>query len=478
MTIPYQFHRKTLSSNSSLLTNTANDLSVLVGLAFWIWDQSRHRQEFINKNGLCCFQHAIGLPEKDGRKLPLFDYEKILYDSLQESKYLFCVKATGLGITEFVLRYIAWLCTRDNRLRGSQICIVTGPRIDLAITLIDRLKLLFYNLGITFYNKETVLELNGVRIEAFPSHHLDSMRGLAKVSFIYADESDFFPPGQQEDARKVSERYIAKSDPYIVFVSTPNAPGGLFETTEKEKESIYNRIKLDYTYGLGKIYTQEEIEEQMRSPSWKQEYCCQYLGTIGNLFSPKQIDDVVKLGQQYKDITISQYTLKTIGIDPGFSSSATALVMCEHIKDKEDKIIVRHSELIEKGDPNAIADLLWDFHLKYPMNLYYLIDGSNRAMVNLLKVKWGEPLNWDSKNAGPNNMTVIPVNFATEHKTMLSHLHQMVAQKYLVIPEEHQKLIISLRTAYANDLSLDKEQTSYNDLFDALRLSLKGYQIE
>ena len=28
------------------------------------------------------------------------------------------------------------------------------------------------------------------------------------------------------------------------------------------------------------------------------------------------------------------------------------------------------------------------------------------------------------------------------------------------------------------DYSLDKEQTSYDDLLDALRLSLKGYQIE
>ena len=112
------------------------------------------------------------------------------------------------------------------------------------------------------------------------------------------------------------------------------------------------------------------------------------------------------------------------------------------------------------------------------MNLYYLIDGSNRAMVNLLKIKFGESLDWDSKNAGPNNMTVIPVNFSTEHKQMLSKLHVMITDKYLVIPEEHDKLIISLRTAYANDLSLDKEQTSYDDLFDALRLSLKGYNIE
>ena len=37
---------------------------------------------------------------------------------------------------------------------------------------------------------------------------------------------------------------------------------------------------------------------------------------------------------------------------------------------------------------------------------------------------------------------------------------------------------ISLRTAQAKEYSLDKEQTSYDDLLDALRLSLKGYQIE
>jgi hypothetical protein len=40
------------------------------------------------------------------------------------------------------------------------------------------------------------------------------------------------------------------------------------------------------------------------------------------------------------------------------------------------------------------------------------------------------------------------------------------------------KLIISLRTAQANEYSLDKEHTSYDDSLDALRLSLKGYKIE
>jgi late competence protein required for DNA uptake (superfamily II DNA/RNA helicase) len=147
---------------------------------------------------------------------------------LQEHKHIWIKKATGLGITEFMLRYMVWLCLRNNDLNGKEMCIVTGPRIDLAITLIDRMKRLFRDKGlVTFDSKETVIELNEVHIEAYPAHHLDAMRGLPDVSFILLDEADFFPPGQQQGARDVSERYIAKSNPWIVMVSTPNAPDGL-----------------------------------------------------------------------------------------------------------------------------------------------------------------------------------------------------------------------------------------------------------
>jgi hypothetical protein len=47
------------------------------------------------------------------------------------------------------------------------------------------------------------------------------------------------------------------------MVSTPNAPDGLFEAIEKEPEEIclYKRLFLDYTYGLDRIYSREEIEK-------------------------------------------------------------------------------------------------------------------------------------------------------------------------------------------------------------------------
>ena len=49
-------------------------------------------------------------------------------------------------------------------------------------------------------------------------------------------ENGFVYQYKQQDVRHVSERYIAKSDPYIVLVSTPNGSGGSFERIEKEPE--------------------------------------------------------------------------------------------------------------------------------------------------------------------------------------------------------------------------------------------------
>jgi hypothetical protein len=54
------------------------------------------------------------------------------------------------------------------------------------------------------------------------------------------------------------------------MVSTPNAPEGLFERIEKEPEEkcLYKRILLGYTYGLNRIYTQDEIDAAKQSPSF------------------------------------------------------------------------------------------------------------------------------------------------------------------------------------------------------------------
>src|SRR5215207_8336092 len=323
--------RKGIEPRSPLTNDNSNKLTSLRNLEFWIWDKAEHKKRFDSwllvgrQRGSkdarpCCFQHA-----------------------------------TGLGITEFMLRYIAWLCLQGgDKLKGSQMCIVTGPRIELAITLINRLKGLFPD--VKFEDKETVCTLNDVRIEAFPSHHLDAMRGLTQVSFILLDEADFFPPGQQQQARAVSERYIAKSGEnilHIVMVSTPNAPEGLFEQMEQEpdNECLYKRIFLPYHIGLGKIYTEKEIAKAQGSPSFEREYNLQYIGEQGNVFSYESIERATSAGLQLNEKhpidLIPQDTTKSMGIDAGFGSSKFGIVVTQSV---ENKIQVLYAEEFERPD--------------------------------------------------------------------------------------------------------------------------------
>jgi hypothetical protein len=100
-------------------------------------------------------------------------------------------------------------------------------------------------------------------------------------------------------------------------------------------------------------------------------------------------------------------------------------------------------------------------------------------MLHLLKIRWNEPLaGWETKTSFGPNTKIRPVNFSTEDRYMLSNLHAVISKGYLTIEEKHDKLLTSLRTAYAEELNLKKAQTSYSELLDALRLALKSYKIE
>ena len=469
----------------------------LQGKPFWIWNIQEHKHEDIVTDGDCCFNHIIGLPQKDGDDKPLYDYEQIIFDDLvtqTNNKHLWIKKATGLGISEFMLRFMAWLCLKDNTLAGSQMCIVTGPRIDLAIALIDRMKKLFVagssgSKGlVAFDTKETVIELNNIKIEAFPSHHLDAMRGLPNVSFILLDEADFFPPGQQQDARDVSERYIAKSDPYIVMVSTPNAPDGLFERIEKEAEDtcLYKRIFLDYTYGIGKIYAAEEIERAKASPSFEREYNLKYLGKIGNVFHTKDIEAAIKKGRKYNPDDFTPYysfTSRSMGIDPAYGSSAFGIVVTQWV----DGIVqILYAEEYHRPDYNEMLSTVYSLMSKYGIDMVY-VDGANPSFIRSLKLQIGEDPDYDKVIAryrseewgdATKDMRIIPVNFNKEHKAMLGHCKMLLEKdggKIAINPDRFDKLITALRTAVDNDGVLDKEATSYNDMFDAFRLAMKFY---
>ena len=164
-----------------------------------------------------------------------------------------------------------------------------------------------------------------------------------------------------------------------------------------------------------------------------------------------QIDKAVELGELYHvdKIPINDYILHSVGVDFGFGSSSTAVVLTEFLKE-ERKIRVLYAEEFEKANPQDIVDICFNLYRKH-WNTWFFVDGANRAAVNLMKVAFNESLNWEKKQISPESMKVLPINFATDHKQMLSHLAMLLSKEYLCIPKQYDKLEIALRTAYANE---------------------------
>ena len=327
------------------------------------------------------------------------------------------------------------------------------------------------------------LNLTDVTIEAFPSNHLDAYRSLVAPKFILVDEADFFRESDQQDVRNVSERYIAKSNPWIVMVSTPNAPGQLFETIEREKDCLYHRIFLDYRVGLGKIYSQKEIAIAKTSPSFEREYNLKYLGSIGNLIPYQDVESAIEEYDLPSDNNSNRRLMKAqatwIGIDPAFSSSQFAICV---VSWRDDKLNVVHTELLDKPLYTDALHLIRTLVQNYaPCKVF--IDASAAQHYPRIKA-WVMGNTSIMKNVDPDIMhswisplgghRIVPVNFQLYHKEMAKHLVKIMAHRRVRIHSKFDKLITALKSATTKDdeYSIDKPKSAYNDLLDAFRMAL------
>jgi hypothetical protein len=473
------------SSLTEIQTNTA--FNIFEGRPFWC-----DRQIPLDR---CCFNHIIGLPEKDGKSFPIFDYEIELFKALETYKDIWIKKARGLGITELLLRYMVWLCVFNKSYQNTRFHIVTGPRINLAEELIDRIYNLFSSPTLLYLQrliKRTgpIVVVNNVTIQAFPSHTVSTMRGYTDVKFILLDEGDYFPVGQQEEARAVSEGYRIKTRPWIVMVSTPYKPGGMFDTIERDGNSTYKKLFYHYTQGIGKIYNEDEIAKEKTQAYFKREYELSYGYGIGNVFNETVLTHVEELGKEYRERyrqapKINTYSQKSLGIDPGFGSSKTTFCITEFI----DGIIrVIYSREFNNASTEDMVRHAYRLVLQYQLNngtnkIY--IDGSNPGFIRSLKQAMGEFVNYDvfvekakaDKRELFYYMNVVPVNFSTEGRAMLSNVKKWIdKQRVAIDPDEHKELMLDLRIAQSDEeMKLDKTDNTM-DMLDALRLAFEYYE--
>ncbi|MGC1131526.1 MAG: hypothetical protein WA941_01785 [Nitrososphaeraceae archaeon] len=255
----------------------------------------------------------------------------------------------------------------------------------------------------------------------------------------------------------------------------------MFDRIEHEPETtcLYKRIFLDYTYGLNSIYTEDEINAAKRSPSFEREYNLKYLGLIGNVIHTKDIEAAIEKGRSYDPDSPVKMSGKSIGIDPAYGSSNFGIVGTQGV---DQQIQVIFAEEFERPDFNEMIWLVAKLMQQYGYVRVY-IDGANPSFIRSLKRMIGEDEHYEkyTKEQMERNarymysMKVFPVNFSTKHKEMLGHTKLLTERDYVAIYPKFHKLVTSLRTAVDNEGSLDKQLTSYSDIFDAFRLSLQNY---
>jgi len=413
--------------------------------------------EFPEYRGLSFKEFWNKLPHK----LEFFDYEEELTELYNTNKRLWIKKATGLGISEFTLRWIAWMCLKDDSMRKKQVdinvIIITGPRLELSITLMNRLKELLPGIKKT---KETRCVLNGNVIECFPSHHLSAARGL-NPQIVLLDEADFFPPGQQEEARHISERYIPKTNPSILMISTPNLPGGLFDNMEREESSIYLRKEMLYQIGINKVYKPEDIETAKLSPSFEREYNGKYGYGVGNIF--QGIDEIV---EDY-DLTLKSGR-KVLCIDPAYGSSKFGIIGMEKL---DNLIYVKEATQYERPSPSAMLEVVIQLAKRYDNNV--LVDSAHPGLIRDLQehgvsahgVKFGSMIDGKEKESPTSLLSIMTIEAA-----------QAVKEKRVRINKIFKELISQLRAVQFNEKGHpDKKELTF-DIGDAFLMGCNYFK--
>jgi hypothetical protein len=190
----------------------------------------------------------------------------------------------------------------------------------------------------------------------------------------------------------------------------------------------------------------------------------------------------------------SPYYGRSMGIDPGFGSSEFAIVISQG---RNGKIEVLYADSLgERPRPEDCIDLV--VKLRQQMGVQNIfIDASAAGFVTSLKYRLGDndynsyeykvkasqtkiqsniidrlehPLAYGKRYA------IKPVNFATMHRELLSHDLQIISKHRIRIHPSFDKLTVALRTAFLKpNGTLDKEQTSYDDVLDAWSLSNLNY---
>jgi len=372
-------------------------------------------------------------------------------------------------LTEFVLLWILWKSFTDEWFTGKEAMLITGPNVDLAQDLIRRSKAFLIKKGLGYVDHGAYeMEVNGSRIKCYPSNNIHSARGKPKVSVFFGDEAAFFKIRDDNVVRTVGERYIGKSDSWVIWVSTAGEePNGFFYDImqEAESETIYKRHHYYVEAGLKRdpktktsIFSKEYIDHASEARSFEREYMGVWGKNVGDIFSPEGLEECCQLEYEWREKDDTND--RVIGLDPGFGSSEFGI--CVMQKHKGNKAVI-FAEAYERG---SYIDMV---------NKIKLISERFVTKRVFCDASWPEGIR-DLRDKYHLNVQAIAFNQYGEK--MLNYAANHVDFQKVVIHPKFKKLKSQLMTIkYNSKGGTNKTKQNPFDLGDAFLLSLYYYKM-
>tara|TARA_R110002020_G_scaffold64430_5_gene170989 strand:+ start:5475 stop:6371 length:897 start_codon:yes stop_codon:yes gene_type:complete len=242
----------------------------------------------VNPKKDCCFSHIVGLPQHPATLQPMKYMPHqldLIKQSLVDKQVKFHVnKSRQIGLTEICLRIIQY--QSFHKYKGGKILIIAGTREKTTRTVMNRLKSMFNTIPSTVKSNDnlSITLKNGTEIEGKPSNS-EAIRGETKIKAVMVDEAAHFGIIDDSVVLDAIEPILHTNRSDIFLVSTPRGQRGFFyELTKSEND--YKMVQYDYTNAVGWIYTQEEMNEELKRSDVDvdQEYRCQFTSARSSIF--------------------------------------------------------------------------------------------------------------------------------------------------------------------------------------------------
>ncbi len=354
---------------------------------------------------------------------------------------------------------------------------ICSTNAELSRSMARRLKAILLQHGVIFDERETVLTFPHARIQWFPSDPT-AIGGYSPI-FCCLDEwghEDF-----SSNVWSAIDSYSIRSKESMIYaISTPGSIDTAGFQVWSQKESIYERITINWRDCVDKMFTMEQLNKlRSGSSSFSQEYENRFGVVVsGSTFSTSSIDAAITNKPTEPVYGASRY----MGWDVGFSAASAATI----ITLVDGYAVVLHSQQYEQKDQHDFYNMVEtcaSLILEYDIDKCW-IDSSAPSLIKAVAERLGleEPSavitrNKQNKLPWDTSLRVIPFAFSKYGRDSLYNAKLMLEQNDIKIHSDFTELIEYLRTCKDQEGLVLKKQIQYHHTGISFLMALSGVEL-